>query len=494
MDFSDLIPKQTDNPNLSFDDLIPQQPQQPAPDAPWYAKLGGAADDIVRLGLSGLTLGVSDRFAGAMSGRGYEAERAATEQARERAGLAGTVAEIGGAFLPGIGAANAGAAAVRAVAPSVASLGGGLGLASRTAGMGAIGAGMGAAEAAVKNEDIARGTVYGLLSGAGGNIAGEGIAKGIGAVGRAFKAKPAVPSADDIAARASAAYRAADDAGVVYTPQAMQSLQSRIQGQLTDMGYLPGNQPGVANALNAIRDQAGGNVTLKGLDTLRKAASGGFIPGNKSNNAMIRDVADEIDNLVASPRSGDVLMGDARAGADAIKTARELYAMQAKNSKVEELLERAGIRAAKSGTGGNVENTTRQEISKILLDPKFRRGFKTDELDAARDAVAGTATQNALRLVGRLDPTSGGLMAALQLGAAGATGGTSLVSAAAGAGARAASEAMSNARVNDLQRIIRAGGTRQAAFGAPNALERLSETQRKAIAAFLMGGGIVSAP
>jgi hypothetical protein len=494
MDFSDLIPKQTGNPNLSFDDLIPQQPQQPAPDAPWYAKLGGAADDIARLVANTVTLGGADRFAGYMSGSGQQSEEAKTKEAADRAGWAGTVAEIGGAFVPAIGAANLGAAAVRTVAPSVAALRGGLGLAARTAGMGTIGAGMGATEAAIKNEDIARGTVYGLLSGAGGNLAGEGIAKGIGSIGRALKTKPVVPSADDIAARASAAYRAADDAGVVYTPQAMQSLQSRIQGDLTSRGYLPGNQPGVANALNAIQDQASGNVTLKGLDTLRQAASGGFIPGNKKNNAMIRDIAEGIDNLVASPRSGDVLMGDAKAGADAIKTARELYAMQAKNAKVEELLERAGIRASKSGTGGNVENTTRQEIAKILMDPKFRRGFKPDELDAAREAVSGTPAQNALRLVGRLDPTSGGLMAALQLGAAGATGGTSLASAAAGAGARAASEAMSNARVNDLQRIIRAGGTRQAAFGAPNALERLSETQRKAIAALIMGGGIVSAP
>ena len=86
MDFTDLIPQQAGKPDLSFDDLMPAQPQQPAPDAPWYAKLGGAADDIVRLAANAATLGAADKFAAYMSGTGEQAERARTQGAAGRAG------------------------------------------------------------------------------------------------------------------------------------------------------------------------------------------------------------------------------------------------------------------------------------------------------------------------------------------------------------------------------------------------------------------------
>jgi hypothetical protein len=58
---------------------------------PWYAKLGIAADDIVRLTAEGATRGGLDKLLG-------PEEQAKTQAAQARAGLAGDVAQITGAY------------------------------------------------------------------------------------------------------------------------------------------------------------------------------------------------------------------------------------------------------------------------------------------------------------------------------------------------------------------------------------------------------------
>jgi hypothetical protein len=47
--------------------------------------------------------------------------------------------------------------------------------------------------------------------------------------------------------------------------------------------------PASCQLIKRPEDMGHGNVTLKGLDTLRKVASNGYIPGNNSNNAAHQD-------------------------------------------------------------------------------------------------------------------------------------------------------------------------------------------------------------
>ncbi|MER9406178.1 hypothetical protein NKI36_19300 [Mesorhizobium caraganae] len=140
-----------------------------------------ALDDTVRLMADGMTFGYADKFAATMnsliSGGSYEeqlaAERASTQDARDRSGSAGTAAELVGAYLTGRGLGEAGI-----------TLGGRLGTATmeglsgffaRTGLVGAEGAGYGAVEAAGRDESIGTGTAFGFLGGAGSNIVGEGL-------------------------------------------------------------------------------------------------------------------------------------------------------------------------------------------------------------------------------------------------------------------------------------------------------------------------------
>ncbi|MER9527323.1 hypothetical protein NKI96_27750 [Mesorhizobium sp. M0292] len=140
-----------------------------------------ALDDIVRLTADGMTFGYADKFAATMnsliSGGSYEeqlaAGRVATQDARDRAGSAGTVAELLGAYLTGRGLGEAGITLSGRF--GTAAMEGLSGLLARTGLMGAEGAGYGAVEATGRDESIDGGAASGFFGGAGSNIVGEGL-------------------------------------------------------------------------------------------------------------------------------------------------------------------------------------------------------------------------------------------------------------------------------------------------------------------------------
>lgn len=463
-------------------------PQQT--DAPWYQKLGRAADDMVRIGANAMTFGYADKIAGRMGGEGIEAERAKTNAARERAGGAGIVADVGGGLATGLGLAGAGLTTARLVPKGLAGL---TGLGARTAAMGAEGAAYGAANALGNDQDVGTGALIGAGAGAAGNLAGEGLSRAVGSIAGAFNKQPKVPTIDQVRAAKDAAYKAADDAGVVYTPQAIDRLMAEVQQKLADRAYSPKLQPRVQPSLDELERLQGQNVTMKGMDTVRQMASDAFDPMNKRSGALGSKIIDKIDDLIASPQAGDVLMGDAAAGAAAIAEARKLNTQASKYDRVVEALTKAERRAASTGSGGNADNATRQNIRAILDNPKKSRGFTADERAAMETIVRGTPTQNALRLAGKLSPSGNGLMAALGLGA---TAANPVMAAAPAAGmlAKALADKGTAKNTDDLLRVILAGGNKSAAFAPPNAVQRLAESKREALIRALMMGGIVATP
>lgn len=455
---------------------------------PWYQQAAQAADDTVRLLASGVTFGYADKLAGYLSGEGTEAERVKTEQARQRAGSAGNVAEFAGSVAAPIGLAGRGVTLAGRF--GTGAITGAKGLAARSALMGAEGAGYGALTAAGNDQDIQTGALLGTVGGVGGNLAGEALSAGISKVAGVFNKKPTIPQLEDVQQAARDAYARAEQAGVAYTPQAVDRLNQSIVKSLTDIGYDPALQPGAAAVVRRLEELRGQNVTLSGLDTLRKVASNGFIPGNASNNKAISSIIEKIDDVIGNPSSGDVLMGNAQAGAEALSEARSLWSRVAKANKVQDAVNRAELRAASTGAGGNVENATRQNMRRLLEKP---RGFTADERAALETIVRGTPTQNALRLAGKLAPT--GVVSGVLSGGAGfgILGPIGLALPLAGAGAKAIADRATQKNVQRLADIILAGGSRAAATAPKNAVQRLTESKREAIARMLVSLGAFEA-
>ncbi|RVL48487.1 hypothetical protein CN138_09160 [Sinorhizobium meliloti] len=455
---------------------------------PWRQQAAQAADDTMRLMANGITFGYADKIAGALGGEGTDAERAKSDEARNRAGSAGTAAELVGAVTAPVGLARQGVTLAGRL--GTGAMTGAKGLAARSALMGVEGAGYGALTAAGNDQGISEGAGYGAAGGILGNVAGEAISAGVGKLAGAFNKKPAIPQLDEIEEAKNAAYQRAEQAGVAYTPAAIDRINGSVANGLSELGYDPALMPGARVAIDRLQELQGQNVTLKGLDTVRKIANQGNLPPNapnaKANNAAVGKIVSAIDDLIENAGQGEILMGDAVAGEQAIREARSLAARGIKANKIEDAVRNAEIDAAASGSGGNVDNRTRQMLKPLLKNP---RGFTPDEQSALNTAVRGTPTQNALRLAGKLSPSGNGLMAILHLLGGSATGGATLPLAAGGMAAKALSDRTTSQNTKKLIEVILAGGDASATKAAPNAVQRLAQSKREALARILMSIG-----
>lgn len=404
-----------------------------------------------------------------------ESQRNMSQAARDRAGTAAIAADV---------------AAPAAIARTgLTMFGKGADFLTRSSLAALEGAGYGGLAALGNDTDLAEGLAIGGIGGVGGNALGEFATGAVSKIAGLFGAKPKIPSIDDLNAAKKAAYEQADQAGVAFAPEAVERINQNVTATLTDMGFDPALQPGAAAALRRIQELQGQNVTLKGLDTIRKVASNGYIPGNKSNNMAIGQIIDAIDDVVDNPQAADILMGNAQLAGGALKEARGLASRTAKLERVEDAVSRADLRAASTGSGGNADNATRQNLRKLLEKP---RGFTSDERAALEAVVRGTGGQNALRLAGKLSPSGNGLMAALGVGGAMVNpmiGAASL----AGMGSKAFADRMTQANVKKLAEIIAAGGSRAATQVPKNSVQRLTEAKHEAIARFLAQIGAVGA-
>lgn len=470
--------------------------QQEFHSAPWYRQAAQAADDVVRLAANGLTFGFADRLAAGLNNTTTEQERAQTAQARERASAAAIPAELAGGLRTGVSLANAGVTAVR---PALQAMTGPVGVGLRTGAMAIDGAALGGLSAAGHGESIARGAAIGAGAGALGNaLIGEPVRAVSRAAGGAVNRAPEPPTGPQLRARADAAYQAADDAGVIISSPSIHRLDASIADDLANFGFHPAMHPRVAAAVGEISSavQSGNPITLRGLDVLRRIVGQAARSPEASERALARNIIDRIDDFIARAGPDDILAGNAQQGIPALQEARQLWSQVRRLDTVDDAVVRAERRAASTGTGGNEDNALRQNIRAILDNPNRSRGFTGDERQAMETVVRGTPEQNVMRLVGRLSPSGNGLMAALGIGAAGAGGvmggplgaAVATIPPAAGMLAKSLADGATRRNVDDLVRLIRAGGDRATATPAPNLLQRAAEPSRDLIARMLILG------
>ena len=403
------------------------------------------------------------------------------KRAQERSPVASTVGSAAGGVALGGTLARGGLTFLRGAQPTAASLIG------RSA---AEGAAYGAAYGAGAGED-ARGRLTGALAGAGSGAliggATGGLSAGVGRVSKALmnRRQPSTPTAEEIKAVARTAYDTAENAGVVFKPAAGQRVLANAQTKLAELGYHPTLQPRIQQLLNVLDEQAGSNVTLKGVQQWRRIAGAAAQSQDASERTMANAIIGEIDDLIANPQATEVLLGDSKAGAAAFKEATGLWKRAKKTELIESAILKAEDRAASAGTGGNLENATRQNIRRLLDNERTKRLFSKGEQDAMREFVRGTTKENMLRLVGRLSPETGGLQIGVGSGLAGAgfaTGNPLLaLIPAIGFGARRAGMAARAGQQAGLQRLI--------ATGQPPAKQALGPT-RQALTEALTRGAV----
>lgn len=456
---------------------------------PEWQKPLQALDDEARL--IGNPLGMGDKFAARMNSLtgdlSYEdqlrIEKNRTQAARDRADLAAMPSEVMGDVLAG--GAIAGQGATLAGRFNTANMAGWKGLMARAGLMAPEGALYGVADALGRDTDVATGATVGAIAGPVGSIVGDTVSKVASKV--LPKANPKeIDALDKLRETAKKAYDEADRAGVIIRPEATSRLNQKIRTELADFGYDPALQPRVKVVLDRLETAANDNVTLKGIDLVRRVADNARKSQDPSEKAIGNKVIEEIDKFVDRLKPQDVLAGDPRTGVKALQKARSTWSRVAKNERFLNSVEAAKNRASTGGTGANEENAIRQNLRREL---ERGRGYTTDERAALRTIVKGTPMQNTMRWAGKIAPTgivSGGISGSLGatlgaiFGPAGSVIGAGALPAL-GYMAKRSADAGVQRGVLAVDKLIRAGGSKAALEAAEGTLRQLSQAQREAV-------------
>jgi hypothetical protein len=297
------------------------------------------------------------------------------------------------------------------------------------------------------------------------------------AASRLARTPPQAPTAGELEQQTQDIYHRRDSVQDALTPQQRQDLLDRIRQQVEPATPLQGRQtPATVQFLGSMGDEAAGGLpnaaTPRDLHDFRRAIASDVTSGvgdrrpEVRSGQMMQDVLDRFMREAADdPASPPGLRQGLLETFEGNAVNRRAEALNTLTSDTG-LLTNATRRAARTGTGGNVLNTIRQNISRILDNERLRRGYTDDELQIMEDIVAGTRGENLLRSVGRLSPTTGGLQMMAGIGGptlAAATGSSAATSAAlapfaVGYTAQQMAEAMAQRRVQGLLDVIANGG------------------------------------
>lgn len=441
-------------------------------------KFLSAADDMARIVANAATFGQADKFAGYMSGTGTDAEKKLTELARQRAGTAAIAGDVLGSLAPAGMIAGAGRAAGAAT---------GLGkYIAPVAGSAALGGAMGAADAGLNDRDA----LTGAAIGAGAGVVGHGIGKAIAAGANKLLGKaPAIMSPDALKAAKNSAYDAVKNTGVEYSPAAYQRFTADLNKTLQGLDISPERHPRAWSILQKIKQQQAPGMVypVTGFDQLRQVIRRDLMKSNDGAERMFgQTMIGKIDDFIGNAGQRDVTQGVASRASDALTNARNLNTRYMKDKEIAQAVESANLRAASTGSGGNVDNAIRQNLRRVL---EKSQGLTPDEKAAFKTAIEGGKGQNLLRLAGKLSPSGNGLMAALGVGGAMINPGIGAL-ALGGIGAKAVADRTTVKNVESLAKLVRSGGNKSAI----TASKAISDEQRDALIRALIGGGVVSAP
>jgi hypothetical protein len=276
-------------------------------------------------------------------------------------------------------------------------------------------------------------------------------------------------SAEQLALRADIAYRNAEKAGVVVSPDSLKAKVPQFEKVLKEEGFVPGLHPQLDTVLGELQKEVGTPKTLRELDQLRRTlkAPAKFLD-NPDQQRITGRLIDEFDDYVKnlSPKDLAVEGGKVKAATKELTKARNFYARSRKADEIDELFRRAEIRAGANFTQSGLENALRQELKTLALNKKRFSMFSKTEQNAIESAAKGGSIQNILRNIGKYAATSpiptgvgGGLGAgigAMLGGVPGAVIGGAAVPVIGGA-ARAGATRIGLNNLEEIQRMVSLG-------------------------------------
>lgn len=274
---------------------------------------------------------------------------------------------------------------------------------------------------------------------------------------------------EQLRTRADIAYRNAEKAGVVVSPESLKAKVPQFEKVLKEEGFVPGLHKELDTVLGELQKEVNTPKTLRELDQLRRTlkAPAKFFD-NPDQQRITGRLVDEFDDYVKNLSAKDLAVEGAKVktATKELTKARNFYARSRKADEIDELFRRAEIRAGANYTQSGLENSLRQELKSLSLNKKRFSMFSPTEQNAIEAAAKGGNLQNALRNIGKYAATSPiptGLGSGLGAGLGSMLGGVpgAIIGGAAvptiGGAARSAATRMGMNRLEEIQRMVSLG-------------------------------------
>lgn len=309
---------------------------------------------------------------------------------------------------------------------------------------------------------------------------------GLGARGLEEGATAAdIPSTAELFAKGSDAYKRVGQSGMIIAGQSVQNLASKIEHDLANEGFDATLHPGTARTLQRIQqaadktNPASGNITLPGMDILRKVANqvGGANVMNKADAHMAGIVRSNIDDFLGGLSPADAVGGQIDPAAlSALTEARATWRTARKSQVIDDVMAKAQNDAS-SYTQSGLENTIRRNFKNLANSKKFSQ-FTPQEQQAITAVVKGGQISNALRYFGKFAP-HGPVAAAVDVGVGGLAGKAGAITMM-GAGhlAKKAATGATLNRAQSVSNLVRNGGVPVNSDYAARLLNRVATPTR----------------
>jgi hypothetical protein len=270
-------------------------------------------------------------------------------------------------------------------------------------------------------------------------------------------ASRAAPTTDALFKAAEAAYKSPEVAALKLHPQTMAIFGDEAIAALEREGHDPLLAEKTFGLLEkAMKVPEGAQyVTANNFQTLRRKLGMAAKSSDPTERLVARAAMEKLDNFMANIPSNAVLEGDAGVASAKLADARGNYAAAMRSERLQDAVTYAEDRAASAGIGGNLENTTRQEVRKILNTPAKSRGLSDEEVSALRDYERGNFTRNSLRVATKILGGDNPLMAAIHAGLAWPTSGLSLAAPLTGYALKKINNAVSERQLGSLDELLR---------------------------------------
>ena len=262
-------------------------------------------------------------------------------------------------------------------------------------------------------KDITGSDLAAFIASAGAGAAGAaGTAKGITA---AQQSKTPLYTMDQVKQRASASYKAMDDAGVVIKPNSLTKMFANIQQSLDDARMIPGTDQ--AKAVQATLDQAKTLITTQGtsftaLDKMRQMLNDLRMSKDADIRRLGATAIGQVDDYIMTLKPNDILAGQGSLdkAVKSVVEARKDWRNLSRATVLEDALNTAEARAI--DPKASESELIRRGFINIAADKKKMNMFTEKEQNVIKSVAKGGSLDPLLTFAAQFSPLRSKLAAA----------------------------------------------------------------------------------